>query len=91
MAVEILWDDEKRIACMYDNTTDQAFGPVFSGPAANVEVGEFLDWLAENGTPHWAVADVIAANCTGHDPREYSPSELERLVKFWCELPTVGS
>ena len=24
-----------------------------------------------------------------HDPRDYSPSELERLVKFWCDLPTA--
>lgn len=88
MAVEILWDSSKQIAAMYDNTTDQAFGPVFSGPSADTEVQEFLDWLKESGSPHWAVASpMIFRGCDGSDASHYSPVELERVVKHWCDLP----
>ena len=86
MAVEILWDDEKHIACMYDTTTDHAFGPVFSGPSANVEVGEFLDWLKD---VHHDTSDArITGN--GTDPRHYPADHLEELVREWCGLPTLG-
>ena len=88
MAVEIIWDATKQIACMYCNTSDHAFGPVFSGPSADIEVQEFLDWLKEN-PPHWSVATTKYARTNPMDPRSYSADELERLVKFWCELPTV--
>ena len=77
MAVEILWDPRHQVAAMWDHTTDVAFGPVFSGPSADTEVQEFLDWL-ENG-----------AGETQHDPRAYSPAALERLVRRWCDLPTL--
>ena len=49
MAVEIAHDPAARVAIMWDNTVDFAFGPVFSGPGADVEVQEFLDWLRESG------------------------------------------
>ena len=87
MAVEISFDPVTETACMWDTTTDIAFGPVFSGPSANVEVNEFLDWLREN-TPHWAVATTIAMELDGTDPRHYEADELARLVRFWCDLPT---
>lgn len=87
MAVEIIWDPDKLVAAMYCNTSDHAFGPVFSGPSADTEVQEFLDWLRQNGTPHWAVADAGVGD--GNDPRDYSPGELERLVLFWRDLPTA--
>lgn len=89
MAVGIVHDALQGIACMYDTTTDQAFGPVFSGPSADTEVQEFMDWLREN-PPHWAVA-VANSGTDGTDPRHYIPSELESAVKFWCDLPTVNT
>lgn len=91
MAVEILYDHLKQIACMYDNTTDQAFGPVFSGPSADTEVQEFLDWLKQNGTAETLSWSVAISTGDGTDPRNYEPGELERVVKFWCELPTVNT
>lgn len=48
MAVEIAWDPIQQVACMWDNTTDTAFGPVFSGPSADTEAQEFLDWLKDD-------------------------------------------
>jgi hypothetical protein len=82
MGVRILWDSEQDTAALFCSTTGGAFGPVFEGPAANVEAGEFLDWLREN-PPHWAVA--IPAGGDGTDPRDYRATELERIVRFWRE------
>ena len=78
MAVEILWDPSKQVACMWDNTSDTAFGPVFSGPSADTEVQEFLDW-AQSGA------------ASREDVRAIPAEELERLARNWCDLPTVNT
>lgn len=85
MAVDILWDEANAIACMWDTTTDTAFGPVFSGPSADSEAQEFLDWLKENP------GDVSDSRITGDgtDPRHYPPDSLEEIVRHWCDLPTL--
>lgn len=89
MAVEIIWDQERQVAAMYCTTSDTAFGPVFTGPAANVEVGEFLDWLRENEEPvAWTIASPQLGD--GKDPRDYTADELERIVKHWRLLVEDG-
>ena len=87
MAVEILFDPKHEVACMWDNTTDMVFGPVFSGPSADTEVQEFLDWLRENPGD---VSDARIAG-DGTDPGHYPADPLEEIVKHWCDLPTVTS
>lgn len=86
MAVEIAHDPAARVAIMWDNTVDFAFGPVFSGPGADVEVQEFLDWLRENGpvdgaerTGSWVTGGYAA----GVDPRDYTPAGLALAVLRW--------
>ena len=88
MAVEIIWDPRKLVACMWDNTTDQAFGPVFSGPSADVEVQEFLDWLRESAASASFVKS-LSFEGDGTDPRHYQAGELAELVKYWCDIPSV--
>ena len=78
MAVEILWDPDKQIAAFWDNTVDLAFGPVFSGPSADTEAQEFLDWYASN-------------NPAQTDVRTLSDARLRQAVDFWCEQPTVST
>ena len=87
MAVGIVHDALQGIGCMYDNPADQALGPVFSGPSADTEVQEFLDWLRENPGD---VSDARIAG-DGTDPRHYPADSLEEIVKHWCDLPTVTS
>lgn len=57
------------IACLYESTTGQAFGPVFE---SSFEAEDFLEWYAMSGTEEGAYADV--------DIRSLNPRDLESLV-----------
>ena len=58
-------------AAMYCNTSDWAFGPVFSGPYAADDAEAFLTW-------HFKKYG---------DPRSCDDSELERHYGEWRALP----
>lgn len=76
MAVEILFDPELQRACMFDNTTGRAFGPVFHGPAADDDLIQFLGWLDRAfGSP---VGTPILS-----DPRCMSIRGINKYVDLW--------
>jgi hypothetical protein len=82
MAVEIVHDRQKRVACLYCNTTDWAFGPIFTGPGCNEDAEDFLDWLCRRGPD---VSDEIGQSLygDGSDPRDYDDAGLERMHVRW--------
>lgn len=57
MSVDVCHDAWKRVSCLYDNTTDTAFGPIFTGIGAGTEAEDFLDWLRETGHVLWGAAN----------------------------------
>lgn len=79
MAVEIIHDQDKGVACFFCMTTDTAFGPVFKGPVAGDDAAEFLDWLRVTDRIHTFVKIVG----DGTDPRDYSASDLRVLASLW--------
>lgn len=81
MAVEVIHDEQKRIACFYDNTTDYAFGPVFTGPSAGDDADDFLDWLKL--TDHRFSFPRVPLGMDGTDPRDYSEPDLRSLIALF--------
>ena len=84
MGVSVCHDAWAQIACMYDTTTGEAFGPVFTGPGAGEGAEEFLRWLAENGP----ILDLPgtprpAGYRMGDDPRHWWPPALRRIVEHF--------
>jgi len=77
MSVEIIHDVRRSTAALYCNTTDWAFGPVFTGPGCDQDAQDFLawiarspgsTWIAETACPRLADACVHAACWTGSSP-----------------------
>ena len=87
MGVSICKDAWDQVACMYDNTTGEAFGPVFTGPGAGEGAEEFLTWLRENAE----IVGEIDPSLTlhngsvdgGRDPRDWLPLSLRALVEHF--------
>lgn len=48
MPVQILHDQARQVACMYSDTTDEAFGPVFAGEHCEVVLGQFIEALPDH-------------------------------------------
>jgi hypothetical protein len=78
MAVEIAHDRQRRVAVLFCNTSDWAFGPVFTGPGAAEDAQEFLDWLARNPNEGRTIS-----GSGGTDPRDYLPGDLETMYLRW--------
>ncbi len=79
MAVEIAHDTHRQVAVLYCNTTDRAFGPIFTGPGCAEDAADFLDWLQRNPQP-------IYMNMPGtfsSDARELSDVALEEARDRW--------
>ena len=89
MAVEIAHDARRRVAVMYCNTSDTAFGPIFTGPGAAEDAEAFLDWLQARGPmlvatmtgPQLAVFRHAVGD--GTDPRDYTPDGLQYVHAKW--------
>lgn len=81
MSVDICHDAWKRVATLYDNTTDTAFGPIFTGTGAGDDAQDFLDWLAD-GVPRDATIRPVPGT-DGTDARHYLPHQLDDLVIEW--------
>ncbi len=45
MSVQVLFDKVVNRSALYCNTTDKAFGPLFTG----AEAIDFLDWIIDRG------------------------------------------
>ncbi len=84
MAVEILYDRTRQIACMYCNTEGRAFGPLFDDAQ---QAEDFVTWLRNSDVP-WSVGSHVEGD--GTDPRHYPPGELEEVVKWWRTLVEDG-
>jgi hypothetical protein len=85
MGVSICKDAWDQVACMYDNTTGEAFGPVFTGPAAGEGAEAFLTWLAENGQHAKSKISALLTLETdrlnaGTDPRDWAPVSLRVIA-----------
>jgi len=86
MAVEIAHDTDKQVAVMFCNTSDSAFGPIFTGPTADSDAEEFLRWLAD-GIPSGSIDNADSRIIgDGTDPRDYPADRLEELVMEWREV-----
>lgn len=87
MSVAVCHDAWAQIACMYDTTSGEAFGPVFTGPGAGEGAEEFLTWLTENGEElprHLPGLPNIGGRMSiGTDAREWDPSSLRRIVQHF--------
>lgn len=85
MSVAVCHDAWAQIACMYDTTTGEAFGPVFTGPAAGEGAEEFLKWLAENGPGLREHLPGINGPVTGNgdSPRDWWQYSLARIVEHF--------
>lgn len=85
MSVAVCHDAWAQIACMYDNTTGEAFGPVFTGPAAGKGAEEFLTWLRENGSnlPEHLGGIHLGHRSGGEDARDWLPESLRRIVEHF--------
>ena len=89
MAVEVAYDGGKGVAVMFCNTSDTAFGPVFTGATAEQDAEDFIEWLRENEeSVSWSVASAQTGD--GRDPRDYDAGELERVVNHWRALREDG-
>lgn len=81
MSVDVCHDAWKRVACLYDNTTDTAFGPIFTGIGAGTEAEDFLDWIRDGHAIGRGMHKAIWAD--GTDPRDWREDSLRRLVEIW--------
>lgn len=48
MSVQIIFDEENNNACLYCNTTDWAFGPVYCGKDGREFMNGFIQWLPKD-------------------------------------------
>lgn len=87
MAVEVCHDAWRQVATMYCNTSDTAFGPIFTGPNAGTEIEDFLNWIRDGD----AIGHAARLVGDGTDARDYGPDVLERLVGVWRDqyVPVV--
>ena len=74
MAVEVCHDAWRQVATMYCNTSDTAFGPIFTGPNAGTEAEDFLDWMRD-GNGHRRM-DQQCSIGRRHRPARLQPDEL---------------
>lgn len=86
MAVEILRDTHHDTAALFCNGTDWAFGPVFQGDA-EAKAEAFLHWFKEGHALMVAIELGLTRRGIGDglDPRDYDPTDLERLYSRWRE------
>lgn len=91
MAVDIIHDTKHEVACMYDTTSDHAFGPIFTGPTAGDDAGAFLEWLRENGATITRQLPGLdrAIWADGKDPRDWRESSLVRIIHHWQDTRAV--
>jgi len=81
MGIEILYSDDKKLACMTCNTSDCAFGPVFYKPVENHLdrfIKEKYDLLRAPGTTHSDLVDMWIDWC-----------EATRCPDCGCEVELI--
>lgn len=83
MAVEIIHDRARQVAAMWCNTTDTAFGPVFTGPTAYDDCEEFIEWLRARGTQFLAPRRFRDETRDGSDPRDWTEAGIVWVVNRW--------
>lgn len=79
MSVQILHDTRTDAAALFCNTTDWAFGPVFTTPD---QAESFLIWLDAGAAARLSVPPIMGT-ANGRDPRQFSDNDLERLYHAW--------
>ena len=83
MAVEICHDARRHVAVMYCNTSDTAFGPIFTGPSCVEDAEEFIEWLRVFGKTMIPIMYLVIGD--GSDPRDWEPRGLEIARNKWEE------
>lgn len=83
MAVEIIANN--TAAVLVCNTTDTAFGPLFTD---HTEAEDFLAWLSKDGQ---GVARRLwhspVLGTDGRDPRDWTTDQLSELVAIYRQEP----
>lgn len=82
MSVEIAHDTRRQVAVMYCNTSDHAFGPIFTGPGCAEDADDFLNWLPRHTDLSLTLPFAMHSG-KGEDPRDYTDTGLERMVQRW--------
>lgn len=84
-----IYGEKTEAAVMVDDTTRQAFGPLFEGYDADEQIEEFQNWLRQ--LPFVALADEIGITnrdlpflgTDGSDPRMWPGGGLVKVVAYW--------
>jgi hypothetical protein len=64
--------DAAQAACLVDSVTGTAFGPLFRGPDADLDIERFLKWYDDTRSL---------------DLRRLTAGEIEALVRLWKTAP----
>lgn len=93
---QILWDQDDNVACLYDDKTGEAFGPVVDeviskrhlfDTEAHLMLGEFLEYAPGLSATNWLEAWTdFCSDCLNYRERCINCAELDWIVEAgYCE------